>query len=156
MIVPLARPVSLKNDSIDLIRRFAPSAVTGPISPNTAKGTIAHMKPPSESVARVGEYCPLAWVIVPKYHVGAATMAGEMTKGEAFMKVAESAVNYMALGKLGFDLVSCFIDETLCYRFEYSDLDQAVQWFDALSLSENQTNSRLLRQALVTPEILVN
>ena len=133
-IVPLARPISLKNDSIDLIRNFAPDAVIGPISPNTIKGTIAHIKPPSESVARVRDYCRPAWLVVPNYQAGVAAAARDLAKGEAFMRVAESAVNYMALGKLGFDIVSSLIDEMLCYRFEYSDLDQAVQWFDALSL----------------------
>ena len=135
-IVPLSRPISLKNDSIDLIRKLAPDAVIGPMSPNTVKGTIAHMKPPSESVARIGEYCRPAWLVVPKYRVGAGSVAGEINKGEAFMRVAESAVNYMTLGKVGFDLVSAMIDQTACHRFEYSNLDEAVRWFDALSLSD--------------------
>ena len=134
-VVPIARPISLKNESIDLIRKFAPDAVIGPMSPNTIKGTIAHIKPPSESVARVHEDCGPAWLVVPNYRPGASAAARELPKGEAFMRVAESAVNYMPLGKLGFDLVSTLIDGAGCHRFEYSDLGQAVQWFDALSVS---------------------
>ena len=131
-IVPLARPVSLKNESIDVIKNFAPKAVFGPVSPNTIKGTIAHMRPPAESVARLDEYCPIAWMILPTFRSGATVSVGEISKGEAFMRVAESAVNYMALGQLGFELVSTLIDEISCYRFEYSDLNGAVRWFDDL------------------------
>ena len=141
-IVPLARPVSLKNESINVIKNFAPKAVFGPVSPNTIKGTIAHMKPPPESVARVHEDCSAAWLIVPSYRFGAATSVSEITKGEAFMRVAESAVNYMMLGRIGFEVVSALIDDMVCCRFEYSDLNEAVQRFDKLTRSDepNATN----------------
>jgi HprK-related kinase A len=132
-IVPLARPVSLKNESIEVIRNFAPDCVFGPMSPDTIKGTIAHMKPPRESVARVGEHSPAAWLVLPSYRSGAAISAGEIRKSEAFMKVAESSVNYLALGELGFNLVSSLVDEMSCYRLEYSYLGDAVTWFDELS-----------------------
>jgi HprK-related kinase A len=141
-IVPLARPVSLKNESINVIKNFTPKAVFGPVSPNTIKGTIAHMKPPSESVARMHEDCSAAWLIVPSYRFGAATSVSEVTKGEAFMRVAESAVNYMMLGRIGFEVVSALIDGMVCCRFEYSDLNEAVQRFDELTCSDeaNATN----------------
>jgi HprK-related kinase A len=135
-IFPLARPVSLKNESIDVIKKFAPEAVFGPISPNTIKGTIAHMKPPSESVSRIGEFCSVAWLIVPRYQSARPTSVHEIAKAEAFMRIAESAVNYMILGQMGFDLVSALVDEMLCYRLEYSDLNEATQWFEELSLSD--------------------
>jgi HprK-related kinase A len=141
-IVALARPVSLKNESINVIKNFTPKAVFGPVSPNTIKGTIAHMKPPSESVARMHEDCSAAWLIVPSYRFGAATSVSEVTKGEAFMRVAESAVNYMMLGRIGFEVVSALIDGMVCCRFEYSDLNEAVQRFDELTCSDepNATN----------------
>jgi HprK-related kinase A len=141
-IIPLARPVSLKNESINVIKDFAPKAVFGPVCPNTIKGTVAHMKPPPESVARVHEDCSAAWLIVPSYRFGAATSVSEITKGEAFMRVAESAVNYMMLGRIGFEVVSALIDEMVCCRFEYSDLNEAVQRFDKLTRSDepNATN----------------
>ena len=43
-IVPLPRPISLKDKSIDTIRAFAPDAVFNRPTYNTAKGTISHMK----------------------------------------------------------------------------------------------------------------
>ena len=43
-VVPLCRPVSLKNESIALIESFSQNAVFGPVSEETHKGTVAHMK----------------------------------------------------------------------------------------------------------------
>lgn len=136
MIVPLARPVSLKNESVDVIKNFAPEAVFGPISPNTVKGMIAHMKPPRESVARVHEYCPVGWLILPNFRSGAAISVYDVGKSDAFMRLAESSVNYMALGRMGFDLVSMLIDRASCHRLEYSALTDAVRWFDELTVSD--------------------
>jgi HprK-related kinase A len=136
MVVPLARPISLKNESIAVIRNFAPQAVFGPTSPNTIKGTIAHMKPPRQSVERIKECCPVAWVVVPRYRSGAEISATEIRKGEGFMRVAESSVNYMVLGQLGFDLVSNMIDQIDCFRLEYGDLNEAVRWFDEMSVCD--------------------
>src|SRR5262245_4807368 len=67
MAVPMSRPVSLKNESIDVVRDFVPEAVIGPIARDTIKGSVAHLKPPADSVNRVGERARPRWVIFPKF-----------------------------------------------------------------------------------------
>ena len=67
LIVPLPRPISLKNESLEIIRKFAPQAVFGPASPNTIKGTIAHVRPPKKSVDRMREPSRPTWVVFPKF-----------------------------------------------------------------------------------------
>ena len=63
----LARPVSLKNQSIDVIRAFAPEAVIGPVARDTAKGTVAHLKPSTVSVAGWRFPAKPAWVVFPRW-----------------------------------------------------------------------------------------
>ena len=46
------KPIALKNQSIEVIRRFAPQAVLGPEFPKTRKGTVAHMAPQLDAVQR--------------------------------------------------------------------------------------------------------
>src|SRR4029079_4735133 len=50
LIAAIPRPMPLKNEAIEVIRAFAPDAELGPTIPNTRKGTIAHVKPPSDSI----------------------------------------------------------------------------------------------------------
>ena len=38
-VTPLPRPIGLKNESIELIRSFAPRAIVGPIVRETIKGS---------------------------------------------------------------------------------------------------------------------
>ena len=46
----MLKPVALKNDSIGVIRRFAPDARFGPEFPKTRKGTVAHLAAEPASV----------------------------------------------------------------------------------------------------------
>lgn len=47
----LPRPVSLKNQSIDVIRQFNPEAFINRVSHDTSKGSVAHMRPPRQRTA---------------------------------------------------------------------------------------------------------
>jgi len=131
-LIPLPRPVSLKNASIDIIRHYEPSATLSREVADTMKGTVAHMKAPADSVARASEAVRAAWVIFPKYQADAAACLEALPQSRAFMRVAENAFNYSLLGVKGFETLAGLIDASLCYDFTYSKLDEAIETFDAL------------------------
>jgi len=133
MLVPLPRPVSLKNASIDVIRAFAPGAVLSPAVDNTNKGTIAHLKPPGASIARAAEPAQPAFIVFPRFEAGAATSLAALPKARAFMRVAENAFNYQVLGAAGFAALGALIDATNQYEFRYSQLDEAIALFARLA-----------------------
>jgi HprK-related kinase A len=129
----LARPVSLKNASIEVIRAWAPDAVFSPPVRDTVKGTVAHMKAPSESIARVDEPALPAWIVFPRYAADAAPALAPIPKARAFLRVAENAFNYSLLGVAGFHAVAGLIARSDSYDFSYSRLDDAVAAFDRLA-----------------------
>jgi hypothetical protein len=131
-IIPLPRPVSLKNESIDIIQSYEPDAVLSRKISDTMKGTVAHMKVPVESVTRAAETAQAAWVIFPKYQADAATRLEALPRARAFMRVADNAFNYSLLGVKGFETMAGLIDASLCYDFTYSVLDEAIEAFAEL------------------------
>ncbi|RJG07060.1 HprK-related kinase A [Noviherbaspirillum cavernae] len=131
-IMPLPRPISLKNASIDLLKRYEPRAILSREVADTMKGTVAHMKPPADSVARAMEAVPLAWVIFPKYQNGAATRLDMLPQSRALMRVADNAFNYSTLGADGFEALAGLLENAQCHDFSYSQLDEAVSAFAAL------------------------
>jgi HprK-related kinase A len=141
-IAALARPISLKNNSIDVLQAFAPSAVFGPKIHNTIKGTIAHMRPPTTSVERMHEAAVPGWLVFPKYQSGAATSAEPLPKGQAFMRLSSGLVNYPILGADGFNALTRLLDRTNCFNFNYSELDEAMAWFAALEPPRAQDSER--------------
>jgi HprK-related kinase A len=133
MLVPLPRPVSLKNASIGVIRAFAPNAVLSTPVDNTSKGTIAHLKPPAASIARAAEPARPGLIVFPRYEVDAATSLTPLPKARAFMQVAENAFNYQVLGADGFDALARLVEGGSHYTFHYSRLEEAVAVFEQLA-----------------------
>lgn len=132
-IVPLPRPVSLKNASIEIMRAYAPRAVFSANVYDTVKGTIAHMKAPSESVTRASETAHPGWIIFPKYEAGAATHLEMLSPAHALMRLADNAFNYSSLGLQGFETVARLVDTCRSYDFTYSVIDEAIAAFDTLA-----------------------
>lgn len=132
-IHPLCRPVSLKNASIEVIRNFAPAAVFNSISHETAKGSVTHMKVPSEQVARMDELCTARWVVYPRYEAGSPTLLADRSRALSVVDMARNAFNFPALGRPGFDLLCDVVDGCACYDFRYSELSEAMATFDAVA-----------------------
>lgn len=124
--VPFPRLIPLKNESIAVIRNFAPAAVLGPRFEGTHKGIVAHVRPPEESIRRSDEIARARWVVFPRWIAGAPLRLEPMPKGQAFLMVATNAFNYQVLGETAFSLVSTLIDECDCYALTYSNLEEAV------------------------------
>ena len=131
-LVPLPRPISLKNASIAIMRQYVPGAVFSPEVDDTVKGSIAHMRAPSDSIARAGDRVRAAWVIFPKYQAGAAPALEPVAPARAFMDLAANAFNYSLLGAEGFETMAGLIDGSASYTFTYSALDDAVELFSRL------------------------
>ena len=132
LLVPLARPVSLKNRSIDVIRAFDRSAVFGEVAHDTHKGTVSHLRPSRESVRRMDEKARPAHIVFPKWVEGADAVLTPRGKADAFMHAASHAFNYSLLGRLGFELQANLIDASECWDFRYSQLDDALRIFESL------------------------
>jgi HprK-related kinase A len=132
-VVPMPRPVSLKNASIGVIRAFAPAAAIGPPVHDTTKGSVAHMRAPTDSVRRASESAAPGWIVLPSYRADAGSRLTSLSRARGLMKMAENAFNYSVHGRRGFELLARFVDSCGCYEFEYGDLDEAVAVFDDLA-----------------------
>lgn len=129
----VARPVSLKNRSIDVVRSLAPHAVLGEIASDTHKGTVSHLRPSEDSVRRMHEPARAAHIVFPRWREGVVTTLRSRGKADAFMHTASHAFNYSLLGRRGFDLNAALVDACDCWDFEYSRLDEALRIFEGLA-----------------------
>ena len=132
MLLPLVRPISLKNESIDVIRRFSPSAVLGPEFPGTRKGTVAHLAPNAHSVAGRHRAAAPAAVVFPRYRRGSSLRLERATRSTAFHTLANNSFNYTFLGPLGFRCVARLVEQCPVYRLSYGRLDEAVACVEAI------------------------
>lgn len=135
LVFGTARPVSLKNQSIDLIKSFEPTAVfTEPVNTDS-KGMVALMKPPPESVARVSEPAYPKWVILPRYEPNVSPKLEQYSPTKTFLLIAEQSFNYDLHGYRGFQAIASLLDQCRCAKFTYSNLDDAIDVFSNLDIA---------------------
>lgn len=128
----LARPISLKNESISVIKNHNHNATFGEVVDDTNKGTISHFKPSKNSVLQVDKCVPPFAIIFPKYQAKHPLTVEETGKAAAFMSVIENSFNYAILSKAGFDAVSYLIDNTKCFTLSYSNTEEVLNYFEGL------------------------
>lgn len=132
MFRAMLKPVGLKNQSIDVIRQFAPQARIGPSFPKTHKGVVAHLAPDARAVDQRHSPARPGAVVLPKWQAGAATHLEPLPPHMAFSALAFNAFNYTLLGSVGFETVVALTQKCLAWSLVYSDLDDALAALDAL------------------------
>ena len=128
----MLKPVALKNESIGVIRRFAPAAPIGPEFPKTRKGTVAHLAADATAVARRHEVVRSGAFILPRWQAGSALHLEPIDPQALFGALAFNAFNYRLLGQTGFDAVVHLVRRCPAWQLVYSDLDEAIAAIDRL------------------------
>jgi HprK-related kinase A len=126
MIQPVLKPIALKNQSIDVIRRFCPTAHFGPVFPNTRKGTVSHVAATRDAVAKRSEAALPGAVVLPRWEAGSPTRWEPITQQALFPALAFNAFNYGLLGSLGFQSVIRLVRKCPAWQLVYSDLNDAI------------------------------
>jgi HprK-related kinase A len=130
---PMARPINLKNNSIDIIQAFSRSAIFGDKAFDTHKGTVAHLKPSQDTVTRMHESSRIGWVIFPRWEADAQAKLTRRPRADTFVFAAENSFNYSVLGETGFRTLEGLIRHADCYDFRYGKLEDALLTFEKLS-----------------------
>ncbi len=131
-LTPLPRLLPLKNESIDVIRQFEPTALLGPSFPKTRKGTVAHLCPPRESIERSDETSQARYIIFPRWRDSSPTQLSPMPLSRSFLMLATNSFNYEVLGESAFRTVGYLLRHCQCYSLLYSNLDDVITLLDSL------------------------
>lgn len=138
LLTPLARPMILKNQSIEIIRKRFPEAKIGPQYEGTEKGTVAHLAAPREAIDRMNERAPLGWIVFVSHQEGHATELNLVPPARAGLRLAQNAFNYQSMGRRGFDLLVKLVERCPAYELKYGDLEEALRLFDGAPFAQPQ------------------
>lgn len=126
------RPISLKNASIDILRRRAPAAVMGPVARDTMKGMVCHMQVSADSTVRARELATPAWIVFPRYVSGAPLTLTARPKADALLNLHRNSFNHHVHGRQGFETLADVVERCEVFDLHYSDLDEALARFARL------------------------
>lgn len=125
-LVPLPRAAPMKNESIEVIRQYCPNLRLGPIFHKTRKGTVSHVFPPDDALARQSERARPALILFPRYEAGSRTQVSDQPRSVALTRMVNNSFNYLVSGEPGFAALCDIVRHAHCRQLVYSDLDEAV------------------------------
>ena len=125
-VIPNPRPISVKNDSIQIVGGF-PGARMGPRYRDTRKGDISLVAAPADAVRAAETPARCNWIVFPRFDRGAAPSIESIPKAEAFALISEQSFNKERLGETGFRTLCRMLDESTCYGIEYGSTDDGLR-----------------------------
>jgi HprK-related kinase A len=125
-LVPHPRPISLKNEAIDLIAKMLPDAYLSERFHGPPRGAVAFMRPPLGAVAAAAETAAPAVVLFPAYRPDAAFELKPIERAQAFSGLIQSSANYLTLLETGFETLANLVEACDHYTLDYRSLDDAV------------------------------
>lgn len=140
-IDPFPRPVSLKNASIRVIKDFAPEAWIGPECHDTAKGTVAHLRPPRASLEAAETPAVPAWLVFPNFASGAAASLEGRSPASAFRELIDNAFNYTVQSADGFRGLAGLVQSCPPLELTYGNLDDACDRLEELAAAPLRENA---------------
>lgn len=132
-LVPYPRAVSLKNESIPVMKNWVAQSHENHLDyfteefEGTPKGTICYMRPTIESINTMHVRTRPNVVILPVFDPASKPEIRPVTKTMAFFRTVMSSANYGDIGADAFRAISNLIDNARVCEIIYPTLDDAVK-----------------------------
>ena len=118
LLMPHPRPISIKNQSIDIVGAF-PGSRIGPVYRDTRKGDISHASCPPASARAAHVPARVGWVVFPRFERACEPQCEEVSRVEAFALISEQSFNRERMGDTGFEALCALLTGARCYEIRY-------------------------------------
>jgi len=126
-LVPYPRPISLKNESIQVMKDWIGNDEPfSRVYEGTPKGRICYLSPPAQSIEHMGQKVQPKAIILPVFNKNAVPEIKPITKTMAFFRLVMSSANYGEMGEAAFKAISKVVDECAVCEIHYSSLEQGI------------------------------
>ena len=125
------RAVSLKNESLALFGGVD-GVRLGPRLEGTPKGTIRHLRPNAEAVARMDEPARPALILFPRFGADLGQAVRPVGAAEAFVRLTQASTNYVALAERGFGALTGLVGSVPACAIDYASSAEAVALIETL------------------------
>lgn len=120
------RPVSLKNESIDVVRGFVGHGQVSETLHDTPKGAIAYRRPRAEDLEAMDQVASPRLILFPTFSEGAKPECREIDLADAAMQLIASSPNYQVIGEQAFTGLMRMLDGMKAYEIEYGTTEDSL------------------------------
>lgn len=129
-VIPFVRPISLKNNSINLVKEWFPHAHFSAIARDTEKGDVALVKPSDKSIACCQQSAEIVGIIFPKYSPNIFLDIHQLEQTDIFMQLANNAFNYNVIGEKAFSTLSNLATNCPSFEIYYNNLSEVEKFLN--------------------------
>jgi hypothetical protein len=122
---PFPRPISLKNQAVDVMQALVKPDRLGPLMKDTPKGDLRHLIPDKASIAAMDMPAKPALILFPAY--GHKTEVRAVGQGEVFVRLTQASTNYTALGEAGFRALTALVAAVPALAIDYPDTETGLK-----------------------------
>lgn len=123
MMHGLARPISLKNQSIEVIRPYFNDANFSNIAVDTHKGTICLLKPPLASIGQVEDAVKPSLLVFVNFNRNEELFIEPVESAIALTEIIQNSFNFGLLNLKGFQCAKNLVNTCDALYVEYSDME---------------------------------
>ncbi len=127
------RAVSLKNESVDAMQNVVQAGRFGPWLRGTPKGTIRHLRPHAEAVARMSEPAAPSAILFPRFGRDLERAIRPVGAAEVFVRLTQASTNYVALGEPAFAALTRLVSSVPAYAIDYPSTEAGLELVDELA-----------------------
>lgn len=137
LLYGLARPMNLKNHSIELMRPYFDHNDFSQVAKDTHKGEICLLRPPSESSINAHIGVKPSLLVFVKYSASEECYSEPVDKCLALTEIIQNSFNFGLLNKKGFQYARNLVDSTKAVYIEYNNFKSCENAIvDALNSEE--------------------
>jgi HprK-related kinase A len=130
---PFPRAVSLKNESVEALEKVVGPERLGPWLRGTPKGTIRHLRPHADAVARMREPATPSAILFPRFGRDLERAVRLVGAAEVFVRLTQASTNYVALGEPAFEALTRLAGNVPAYAIDYPSTEAALALVDELA-----------------------
>ena len=123
---PHPRPVSLKAESIEIVKDFTGADWLTKTLTGTPKGDIAYRRARASDIESASKPGHAKLLLFPVFAVGTSARAKEIPKAEALMKLIPSSTNYHLLGEGAFKASVKMVENAKAYEISYGNVEDSL------------------------------
>ncbi|NVJ98122.1 MAG: HprK-related kinase A [Alphaproteobacteria bacterium] len=120
------RPVSLKNQSIDVVRVFAGADQVSDRLTGTPKGDIAYRRLRKSDLETANLPAKAKLILFPRFQAEAAPAVEKMDIADAAMQLIASSPNYQVIGEPAFHALMQMLDGVEAYEITYGNTEDSL------------------------------
>lgn len=125
-IHPYPRPISLKQQSIDVVKDLVGAERLSPVISGTPKGDIAYCRPSRNDLEADQRKIPVKLLLFPNFEQGARPLARQLNPAEAIMRLIPASTNYSLLGEPAYRAVVALARQARAYEITYGTTQQSL------------------------------